>query len=397
MTFDDVLHPLTTAQFLSDYVGKQWLRTQGARGRFAHLAPWDRINEALSRDRFTGDRVRLVKNGKSIPRESFVLTAADNDGSQIEMKNFLRHLRGGATLVLNSIEELMPPLQRLCEEMEDLFRISIQANGYAGWKTDNGFDLHWDDHDTLILQVAGRKHWRVYEPTRLHPIKDDVAEAPKPTGNPVWDGDLEDGDLLYMPRGWWHVAFPKNEPSLHLTIGLSHRTGSHLVRWISRELKAEELVRADLPHWADAATQETYAEAIGELIRKRVTKDLIAQFMRWNDDHVHARPRINLPADVTTEGASLKPSSVIRLTGDRELHSNGGGAAEDAENTFNFTAMGEEWNCDRELVPALHLLRGHKGTSLQTMLDAVPPPARSALRLQLSVMASGGAITISNG
>ena len=82
MTFDEVLHPLTTAQFLSD-VGRQWPRTSGARGRFAHLAPWDRINEALSRDRFAGDRVRLVKNGKSISRESFLLTAAEADGSQV--------------------------------------------------------------------------------------------------------------------------------------------------------------------------------------------------------------------------------------------------------------------------------------------------------------------------
>ena len=26
---------------------------------------------------------------------------------------------------------MMPPLQSLCEEMEDLFRIAIQANAYA--------------------------------------------------------------------------------------------------------------------------------------------------------------------------------------------------------------------------------------------------------------------------
>ena len=96
---------------------------------------------------------------------------------------------------------------------------------------------------------------------------------------------------------------------------------------------------------------------------------------------------------MTAEGASLKPTSVIRLTADRELHSNGGNGGNGdghADDLAWFTAMGEEWNCDRALVPALHLLRGHKGTSLQTMLDAVPPPARSALRLQLTVMASAG-------
>jgi len=52
---------------------------------------------------------------------------------------------------------------------------------YAGWRTNNGFDLHFDDHDTMILQVFGRKRWQVFNPTRLHPFKKDAEEAVKPT------------------------------------------------------------------------------------------------------------------------------------------------------------------------------------------------------------------------
>jgi hypothetical protein len=390
MTFADVLHPLTTSRFIGEYLGEQWLRIEGTRGRFADLAPWDRISTALSHDRFKGDRIRLVKNGRSVPAANYLLTPHGEDGSQVEMKGFLRHLRGGATLVFNSIDELIPPLGTLCEELEDLFRISLQANAYAGWKTDNGFDLHWDDHDTLILQVAGRKRWRVYAPTRLHPIEKDIAVAPKPTEPPVWDGDLEDGDMLYMPRGWWHVAFPKNEPSLHLTIGLAHRTGSHLVRWIARELKAEALIRADLPHLADEQAQQAYAVRVAELIRERVTPDVIARFMRWNDANARLRPRITLPVDVTRDAMNLDANSVIRLTGDRALRfrANGNGTAW-------FTAMGEEWNCERALMPALELLSGHKAMPVGELLEAVPQPSRGALRLQLMGMASGGVIVVS--
>jgi hypothetical protein len=39
---------------------------------------------------------------------------------------------------------------------------------------------------------------------RQHPLKKekDVEPAPTPAPNPVWDGILENGGLLYMPRGW---------------------------------------------------------------------------------------------------------------------------------------------------------------------------------------------------
>jgi hypothetical protein len=393
MTFDDVLGPVPRARFIADVLGKEWLRLEGERGRFAHLAPWERINDALSRDRFSGRRIRLVKAGRAVPADDYLLAPLDENGSQVDMKKVLRHLRGGATLVFNAIDEVMPPLRTLCEELEELFRITVQANAYAVWKTDNGFDLHWDNHDTLILQIAGRKHWRVYGPTRPHPVEKDVAEAPKPTGDPVWEGDLHDGDVLYMPRGWWHVAIPKNEQSLHVTISLAHFTGSHLMRWLAQELKAEELIRADVPHLADEDAQEAYAAALTTMLSKRIAKDVIARFMRFGDTHARARPRIDLPADVTGNGTAMNPASVIRLTGDRELYlehpTNNGQTC--------FTAMGQQWNCDRSLVPALHLLRGYKGTSLQTMLDVVPQSVRGALRLQLNVMASGGVITISNG
>ena len=57
--------------------------------------------------------------------------------------------------------------------------------------------------------------------------------------------------------------------------------------------------------------------------------------------------------------------------------------------------MGEEWNCERALMPALELLSGHKATPVGELLEAVPQPSRGALRLQLMGMASGGVIVVS--
>ena len=98
----------------------------------------------------------------------------------------------------------------------------MRVNLYAGWRTQKGFNLHFDGHDTMILQVHGRKYWKVYRPTRLHPFADDIKMAYVLRTLRV-EGVLENGGMLYLPRGWC-VRPAADEPSLHLTQArASHR------------------------------------------------------------------------------------------------------------------------------------------------------------------------------
>ena len=73
----------------------------------------------------------------------------------------------------------------------------------------SGFAPHWDDIDAFLLQVEGRKYWKVYAP------ESDSDELPRESsGNfteadmrgrkPTFEGWLESGDLLYIPRGFIH-------------------------------------------------------------------------------------------------------------------------------------------------------------------------------------------------
>ena len=126
------------------------------------------------------------------------------------------------------------PITHLAESLERVFRVRIQVNAYAGWRTSHGFDLHWDDHDVFILQIAGRKKWKVYGMTRKYPLARDVEPATDKPDTPLWEGMLEDGDLLYIPRGWWHVATPLDEPTLHLTVGVNNPNGADLLVLVRR-------------------------------------------------------------------------------------------------------------------------------------------------------------------
>ncbi len=212
-----------------------------------------------------------MRDGKAVPPESYTTYRSSRRLpfvriSRLRSPDLTRHLREGATLIIDSVEELHEPLTTLSESLEESFRARIQVNMYAGWRTSHGFDVHWDDHDVLILQVSGRKHWKVYPMTRVHPLSRDVEPAGKAPTTPLWEGMLEDGDLLYIPRGWWHVAVPLDEPTLHLTVGIHNPTGVDFLSWFAGRLRASAAVRQDLPRFASAEERAAWTERVRERV-----------------------------------------------------------------------------------------------------------------------------------
>ena len=101
----------------------------------------------------------------------------------------------------------------------------MQANAYYTPRGSQGFAVHHDTHDVLVLQVAGEKRWLVYEPLLELPLKHQrYSAALGDHGEPTDDIVLRAGDTLYLPRGWLHQAETSASDSLHLTIGITAHT-----------------------------------------------------------------------------------------------------------------------------------------------------------------------------
>lgn len=177
------------------------------------------------------------------------------------------------------------PIARLAEDIERTLRTRVQANLYASWTGTEGFGVHWDDHDTVVVQLDGSKHWRLYGTTRPFPLYRDVDQPDQPPQEPVADLVLNTGDVLYVPRGVWHaVAADQGTRSLHVTCGLQTHTPTDLVTWACEQLLGHEEWRRDLPQLASPAEQ---AEALhgrvtasaplhgGELV-EMVDKELVS-------------------------------------------------------------------------------------------------------------------------
>jgi hypothetical protein len=56
----------------------------------------------------------------------------------------------------------------------------------------------------------------------------DAAPNLEPSTELIWSGTLRPGDVMHIPRGWWHQATRTGTGdgfSLHATFGLTQRTG----------------------------------------------------------------------------------------------------------------------------------------------------------------------------
>jgi ribosomal protein L16 Arg81 hydroxylase len=131
---------------------------------------------------------------------------------------------------------------------------------------------------------------------------------------------LEDGDMLYIPRGWWHVAFPVGEPSLHLTLATEPPLGTHLLAWLVGKLRLHEVVRAEVPWLNDAKGQMAYLNALRPLLSQALTDDAIAEFRHEWEGALQPNSHISLPSMPYVQAETLDGSHRIRLAAAHHLH-----------------------------------------------------------------------------
>jgi len=108
---------------------------------------------------------------------------------------------------------------RLCATLQDHFNSMVGANVYLTPPGTQGFAPHWDDVEVFMLQLEGKKHWRLYEPDNKLPRYSSPNFKQEDLGPCILETDLEAGDLLYLPRGTIHQGNCLEEHhSLHITI-----------------------------------------------------------------------------------------------------------------------------------------------------------------------------------
>jgi ribosomal protein L16 Arg81 hydroxylase len=229
------LAPVGASEFLADHWERQPLVVaRDDPERFRHvLAPAD-VEKLVCETRIRAPGFRLVKEGAQLPLAGYTEDIAWRPGSFTGtpvVERVAEELARGATLVLQALHLHWPAAALYCRGLEAALGCPVQANAYLTPATSRGFAVHHDTHDVFVLQVSGRKSWRVYEPVLELPLKQQ-RWSPRlgDPGPPIDEFSLEAGQTLYLPRGWPHEATTSEHESLHLTIGLHPTTRMDALR-----------------------------------------------------------------------------------------------------------------------------------------------------------------------
>ncbi|AXA92726.1 JmjC domain-containing protein [Massilia sp. YMA4] len=168
--------------------------------------------------------LKVLKNAERIDQRQLIEEYTDIGirRRRIRKEALYRCLADDASLVLNRIDLYSQAVSDICLQVSRFARAQASANAYVSFGREPATDIHWDRHDIFAVQMFGEKRWLVYEPTFQLPLNSQVsaekkAQAPQ---TPVLDIVLKAGDVLYLPRGWWHKVAPvDNRPTFHLAVG----------------------------------------------------------------------------------------------------------------------------------------------------------------------------------
>ena len=225
----------------------------GASDRYAGLLSIADLDAFLRTDAARHPRVSMADGGRqgsaAIPPDEYLQT----ESSRVDLPRVLARHDAGGSLVVSQFHEVHPPLAQFCRGLEKVFLHPVQANIYLTPPGAQGFRVHFDTHDVLVLQVSGAKSWRVWDdipfplPSRATPW----ANKQSPAGT-AHELTLKPGDALYLPRGVMHEAAAQSGdgPSLHITLGFLEASVADMLREVLEILEAENpALRASIPSW----------------------------------------------------------------------------------------------------------------------------------------------------
>jgi lysine-specific demethylase/histidyl-hydroxylase NO66 len=221
-------------------------------------APWgdsERLWDRFLRGGARAPAFRLVRLGSTLARREYCRSAPighEQVDDVVEPNRVLEHYASGATVVLQALQFTDPVFAELSTNVALELDHPVQVNAYLTPPAERGLDIHFDFHDVVVVQLAGRKRWRVWPPLPRteRPLKRGPSIAQPVSaelGAVVLDRVLERGDCLAIPRGFPHAAESVDAESAHLTIGIMALTWNRVVRDLIDDISSGSALADRLP------------------------------------------------------------------------------------------------------------------------------------------------------
>ncbi|MEU4347009.1 cupin domain-containing protein [Streptomyces sp. NPDC023838] len=251
--------------------------TAFARGRLTdpelpeRLLTPHKLLDLIKRRHLANPQLRCYAQGDEIHPSTFLPTTVNRRRqavSQADMAALGRILNDGGTVVLDHVDFFDPTLEVSCRALGWWSGELTSANAYLAVGETDGFHLHWDDHEVIAVQLSGEKSWEVRGPSRPAPMYRGAERNRTPSEEVLWKGTMRAGDVMHIPRGYWHTATRLGSGSgghsLHVTFGFTRRTGVTWANFLSDAARADEAFRQNLES-AEGASHSVLADKPSDL------------------------------------------------------------------------------------------------------------------------------------
>ncbi|WP_419735680.1 JmjC domain-containing protein [Pseudomonas sp. COR18] len=277
---------------------------------------WNDINDIISRCDPQSENFRVSFPSGNIAKEKYVDTFfhVGDVRRRLNKSALYGYLRDGGTLVANHIYD-EPVFNDLAKDIAQFTARQTVTSAYIAFGKTDSYRAHWDSRDVFAVQLKGRKRWVVHRPSYpaplyMHQSKYLEQEFPCPD-EPYLDFILEEGDVFYIPRGWWHNVTPLDEPTVHLAIGTFPAFAVDYVRWIFKQLPDSILARTALEnHEQDRDIIKALSNHISELMNDR------SRYEAFIESHTRDQvleTRLNLQTLGDAHVTKLTPNTKLRF------------------------------------------------------------------------------------
>lgn len=347
---------------------------------------WSEINDIIVRCDPYSENFRVSFPDGNVAKEKYVRSYFHIGDLRRELIQPAVYdcLRQGGTVVANHIYN-EPVFNDFAKEIAQFTGRQTVTSAYVAFGKTDSYRAHWDSRDVFAVQLKGRKRWMVYEPSfpaplYMHQSKYLEQDYPCPD-KPYLDFVLEEGDIFYIPRGWWHNVSPLDEPTVHLAIGTFPAYGVDYVRWVFGQLPKIIHARAALEKFEqDADTIQALSDHIGQMMNDP------SNFQKFIESHVGEQlleTRLNME--------KLGDAHVTALSGQTRLRFNV--LRSDLADDYLITNSGK-FSFKKELGALKTFLVSHPETTVAEIEGHFPGYSAAQLSELIYLLASQGVLEI---
>ena len=221
------------------------------------------------------DLQRLLNN--PLLRPEWVHVKVDEDRVKLENACFYKTVQGreldfmdkemlnnainaGAAVVLEGIDILDAGVNEFVAQLDaSLPCVMCNAEAFFSQQNNEAYDGHCDADDVLVIQLAGRKNWQLFQPQQRR-YSDIQNLSDQQLGPVMQEISMRPGDALYVRAGVPHRCITPGPFSLHMSFDLVDNTPT--AAEIASQASKQYSYACELPYESTSAVVDRYVSIL---------------------------------------------------------------------------------------------------------------------------------------